>query len=139
MTAIIQELGGFTITNAAIVNGTALPSYNNVTGQWNFTGVHYQNYATNNKTMTATPGDTVTLYIIAKNSTDPAQERGIPGHGFSLSPIPGNLTGIVPSVLAFNGLYTITFVATQPMTYACTVFCSKEHPSMNGSINVGCG
>ncbi len=138
MSAVIQELGGFTINSAATVNGTALPTYNAATSRWNFTGVVYQNYTADPKTISANVGDTLTLYIIAKNVSDARQYKGIPGHGFGLTPVPSNSNVTFPATLAFNKLFAATFVVTHPMSYACTIACSDKHSEMNGSISV-CG
>lgn len=138
MNAVIQELGGFTINSAAIVNGTALPKYDSTTSRWNFTGVQYQNYTADPKTISANVGDTLTLYIVAKNVSDTRQYKGIPGHGFTFNPVPSNSNVTLPATLAFNKLFTATFVVNQPMSYACTIACSDKHSEMNGSISV-CG
>lgn len=143
MTAIIQELGGFTVTNAAYLNQSTLPKFNSTNG-YDLSGVIYKNYKladTKNKTINANVGDTITIYIKSLNTTDSRQYTGIPGHGFEISPVPADVQGILPSPLPFNHWYTVTFTVSTQGTYLyfCNQPCSNGHSSMNGSIVVGCG
>ena len=64
MTAIIQEQGGFHITNTAFLNQTNLPGFDPSKG-YNLTGVDYHKYQgeSDNKTIDAHVGDTITFYI----------------------------------------------------------------------------
>ncbi len=141
MTAIIHEQGGFFVTNAAILNGT-MPKFDNINGA-NLTGVSPQYYRLadpTNHTIGGNPGDIMTLYIKSVNSTSPDQQPAIPGHGFAFTTSP-EVNGTVPSLLPFGQWRTVTFTVTNAGTYsyACTIFCSKEHSQMTGSIVVGCG
>lgn len=153
MTAIVQEEGGFHITNTAFLNQTNLPAFNATSGA-NMTGVNYQKYdgASDNKTIDAHPGDTITFYIYGENATgsDPNLHLS-KGHGFDIlgsgsftvdsSPnSPGILGGTNPSnpPIPFGKWYsvTITFNDGGTYTYQCSVVCSLEHSSMNGQIVV---
>ncbi len=143
LTAVIQEIGGFTVKNAAYLNQSALPTFNSTFGP-DLSGVQFKDYRladTKNKTINAKAGDTITLYINPINSTDPRQYTGIPGHGFNISPLPDNIQGQIPPTLHFGNQYTVTFTVSNQgtYTYICTIPCSNLHSSMYGTVVVGCG
>ena len=146
MKAIIHELGGFSITNAAILKQPGLPKFSNSTGP-NLGNVTYSDYKTSdNSTIQGNEGDIVTLYIKAVSTNDtgppPKQDPGATGHGFAIDAAVTALSGAVPNNnIAWGMWYTVTvqlpasFVTS---TYHCTQFCSAEHPKMNGGLSVGC-
>lgn len=146
MTAIIQEDGGFVVTNTAFLNQTRLPQFDPALGA-NLKDVQYQNYqgASDNRTIEVNVQDKVTLYIKAINETVAPfdQFAGIPGHGFDISRSPYTvLEGELPAdVLPFGTWTTMTFRVTDmgSFTYLCTLGCSLGHGNMNGSFSVGCG
>lgn len=142
MTAIIQELGGFQITNGAYLNQTTDPAFNKTAGP-SLVGVRHQNYTapSDHKTINANVGDTITLYIYGINATDSRQFAGIPGHGFTLSPSIQPTSGGFPGTIPLGGWYSVTFVVTQAGTYVyfCTIPCSNGHGNMNGNMVVSCG
>src|SRR6266704_4999644 len=86
MTAIVQEEGGFHITNTAFLNQSNLPRFNATSGA-NMTGVNYQRYQgeSNNRTIDAHVGDMITFYIFGENATssDPALHAST-GRGFDI-------------------------------------------------------
>jgi plastocyanin len=148
MTAQIQELGGFKVTRTAYLNQTAAPSFSPSKGA-NLTGVNIHDYkgAADNKTIDASVGDTITLYIFGVNATQAqGQIPGIAGHGFQITG-PSEVTivsGNLPSTgatIPFNQWYTLTFTVTATGTYLyfCTIPCSPLHGQMNGNIVVSCG
>ena len=153
MTAIVQEEGGFHITNTAFLNQSNLPKFNATSGA-NMTGVNYQKYRgeSDNRTIDAHVGDTITFYILGVNATgsDPNLHLS-KGHGFDIlgsgsftvnsSPnSPGILGGTNPSnpPIPFGKWYsvTITFKSAGSYTYQCSVVCSPLHGNMNGQIVV---
>jgi plastocyanin len=153
MTAIVQEEGGFHITNTAFLNQSNLPAFNATTGA-NMTGVKYQKYQgeSDNKTIDARVGDTITFYILGVNATslDPNLHLS-KGHGFDIlgggsftvdtsANSPGVLGGTNPlnPPIPFGKWYsvTITFNAAGTYTYQCSVNCSPLHFMMNGHIVV---
>ena len=141
MTAIVQEEGGFHITNTAYLNQTGMPGFDSSNG-YNLTGVKYQNYQTqsDNRTIQAHVGDTLTFYIKGENATssDPqlhlSQSHGftIQGTGFTVN------NGILPGTIPFGKWYTVTivFTAAGSFIYFCSVPCSPLHGNMNGQIVV---
>lgn len=144
--AIIQELGGFTIKNAAYLNQTDLPSYSNQTGPILNNTVAYANYRTSsNKTIEANLGDTITIYYYSKDaSPDPDQEvfNG-GGHGFFLAN-PFNIReDVIPWGSGPSGNWwavTFTVGETGSFTFRCNNQCSPQHGNMTGSLSVsGCG
>ena len=140
MTAIIYELGGFTVTKAAILNGTTMPAFDPIKGA-NLTGVNYQSYKLSdplNKTINTNTGDTITLYIHSINAND-TRQYGVTGHGFGTTA--NVVNGTSDTLLPFGKWTTITVAASSGGTFdfACTVACSDNHNKMRGSIVVGCG
>jgi len=153
MTAIVQEEGGFHITNTAFLNQTNLPAFNATTGA-NMTGVKSQKYQgeSDNKTIDAHVGDTITFYVFGENTTSSDPNLHLSkGHGFDIlgggsftvksSPnSPGILGGTNPSnpPIPFGKWYsvTITFNEAGSYTYQCSVNCSPLHFMMNGHIVV---
>jgi heme/copper-type cytochrome/quinol oxidase subunit 2 len=146
MTAEIQEVGGYKVTNTAFLNQTGLPGFNTAYGA-NLTGVSLHDYkpsSTDNKTINLNVGDTVTFYIKAINANDSRQVST--SHGFQISgPAPINVVGgSLPSggaTIPFGTWFTVTvrFDTAGEYLYFCTVFCSPEHGAMNGNISVSCG
>jgi plastocyanin len=157
MTAIVQEEGGFHITNTAFLNKTngqySLPTFNATTGV-NMTGVNYQKYQgqSDNKTIDAHVGDTITFYVFGVNATssDPALHVS-KGHGFDIigsgsftvntsANSPGILGGTNPASppIPFGKWYsvTVTFNSAGSYTYLCSIVCSPLHGNMNGQIVV---
>jgi plastocyanin len=154
MTAIIQEEGGFHITNTAFLNQTNLPAFNATAGAGNMTGVKYQKYQgrSDNKTIDAHVGDTITFYVYGENATssDPALHVS-KGHGFDIigsgsftvntsANSPGILGGTNPAnpPIPFGKWYsvTVTFNSAGSYTYLCSIVCSPLHGNMNGQIVV---
>ncbi len=152
MTAIVQEEGGFHITNTAFLNQTNLPAFNATTGA-NMTSVKYQKYPgeSDNKTIDARLGDRITFYILGENSTSSDPNLHLSkGHGFDIiggsftvdssANSPGVLGGTNPSnpPIPFGKWYsvTVTFNAAGTYTYLCSVNCSTLHFMMNGHIVV---
>ncbi len=139
--AIIQERGGFTIRNAAYLNGTS-PSYSNQTGPLLNSTVAYTNYRVNsNKTIEANLGDNVTIYYHSIDSQDPLQVSD--GHGFNL-PDPYSILQVrIPWVSGSQGTWwMVSFTLDQAgsFTFQCANFCSPEHGNMAASLTVsGCG
>jgi plastocyanin len=157
MTAIVQEEGGFHITNTAFLNKTngqySLPAFNATTGA-NMTGVNYQKYKgeSDNRTIDAHVGDTITFYIFGVNATSSDSNLHLSkGHGFDIlgsgsftvntsANSPGILGGTSSSnpPIPFGKWYsvTITFNTAGSYTYQCSVVCSPLHGNMNGQIVV---
>jgi plastocyanin len=154
MTAIVQEEGGFHITNTAFLNQTNLPAFNATAGVGNMTGVKYQKYQgrSDNKTIDAHVGDTITFYVYGENATssDPALHVS-KGHGFDIigsgsftvntsANSPGILGGTNPAnpPIPFGKWYsvTVTFNSAGSYTYLCSIVCSPLHGNMNGQIVV---
>ncbi len=130
---------GFWITETAFLNQSTVPAFDDVKGA-NMTRVVHTDYKGNsdNSTINANVGDTISLYIYSTNEPSP-QYTGIPGHGFDISPTPANVLGQIPGVLSFGRWYTVTFTVFTKGTYlySCNIFCSPEHLSMHGNIEVG--
>ncbi len=157
MTAKVYEEGGFHITNTAFLNRTngqyILPSFNATTGV-DLTGANYTKYQgeSDNRTVDAHVGDTITFYILGVNATSSDPNLHLSkGHGFDISGSgsftvspstnsPGILGGTNPSnpPIPFGKWYgvTVTFNAAGSYTYLCSVVCSPGHGSMNGLIVV---
>jgi plastocyanin len=167
MTAIVQEEGGFHVTNTAFLNQTNLPEFNASAGV-NFagfkTGLNYTNYQgeSDNKTIDAHVGDTVTFYIYGKNATSPCgsySDGGIKecwlsscnAHGFDIintsgsgglqvdnGTLGGTCSSPSSAYIPFGKWYSVTVTFTAPGTYSyfCTIVCSNEHTGMNGNIVV---
>jgi plastocyanin len=157
MTAVVQEEGGFHISNTAFLNQTNLPEFNASAGV-NFAGfkagLNYTKYQgeSDNKTIDAHVGDQITFYIFGVNATgsDPNLHLS-KGHGFDIlgsglftvnpsTNSPGTLGGTNPSnpPIPFGKWYsvTVTFNSAGTYTYQCTVNCSPLHFIMNGHIVV---
>ena len=153
MTAIVQEEGGFHITNTAFLNQSNLPKFNSTSGP-SMTGVNSTNYRgeSDNKTIDAHVGDMITFYIFGENATssDPALHVST-GHGFDIvgsgsftvntsANSPGILGGTNSAnpAIPFGKWYsvTVTFNSGGSYTYLCSIFCSPLHGSMNGQIVV---
>ena len=153
MTAIVQEEGGFHITNTAFLNQSNLPKFNSTSGA-SMTGVNSTNYRgeSDNKTIDAHVGDMITFYIFGENATssDPALHVST-GHGFDIvgsgsftvntsANSPGILGGTDPAnpAIPFGKWYsvTVTFNSAGSYTYRCSIVCSPLHGNMNGQIIV---
>jgi plastocyanin len=140
MTAIIYEIGGFTVTKAAILNGTLMPAFNPTNGA-NLTGVNYHSYRPSdptNKTIDSNAGDTITLYIHSINAND-TRQYGISGHGISTTANVVNGTSNTPLPFGKWSTLTVTVPTGGTFDYSCTVSCSDNHSKMKGSIVAGCG
>jgi plastocyanin len=153
MTAIVQEEGGFHITNTAFLNQTNLPAFNATTGA-NMTSVTYQKYRgeSDNKTIDAHVGDRITFYILGENATSTDSALHVSkGHGFDIvgsgsftvntsANSPGILGGTNPASppIPFGKWYsvTVTFNSAGSYTYLCSIVCSPLHGNMNGQIVV---
>ena len=153
MTAIVQEEGGFHITNTAFLNQSNLPKFNSTSGV-SMTGLNYTTYRgeSDNKTIDAHVGDMITFYIFGENATssDPALHAST-GHGFDIvgsgsfsvntsANSPGILGGTNPAnpAIPFGKWYsvTVTFNSGGSYTYLCSIVCSPLHGNMNGQIVV---
>ncbi len=145
MTAVIQEAGGYHITNTRFLNQTSLPTFTD-SGGANLTGVKLQDYkqaSSDNKTINANAGDTVTFYILGVNATGGfygKQYPGVSAHGFQISG-PGSVSassGVLPGTIPFGKWYTVTVTLTMAGTYLyfCSIPCSDQHGFMNGNIVV---
>ena len=140
MTAIVHEEGGFTITNTAYLNQTALPVYSPSNG-YNLTGVKYQNYKSSpndNKTVYANSGDTLTFYVYGENATRTAPILS-DHHSFVLDVMPTPVTvldGQLGGNISFKSWYSVTFRINGSGVYEfrCLVPCSGEHSLMYGNI-----
>lgn len=132
---------GFDIFNLAYLNQSGLPTFSATQGGPNMTGVKYSNYKgeTDNSTIDAHPGDTVTFYIYSKSEpASSGQISGIAGHGFEVDSPSGSV--VIPNTtLTFGQWFEFTYTFSAPGTYIyrCTIFCSNLHPKMFGNINVG--
>jgi len=147
MTAIIEEQGGFHITNTAFLNQTNLPTFDSSKG-YNLTGVNYHNYTgeSDRKTIDAHVGDTITFYIYGLNATGPCNTTPAnqcwlsTAHGFTISGpgTPDVKNGILPGTIPFGKWYsvTVTFNSGGSYTYLCSIVCSPLHGNMNGQIVV---
>ena len=142
--AIIHELGGFTIKDAAYLNQTALPSYTNQTGPMLNSTVKYTNYqvASGNNTIEANPGDNITIYYRSIDaSSNPAQQvANGGGHGFFLGDLNIQQDVIHWGTGPEGNWWSVTFTATATGNhqFRCNNFCSAEHGQMTGSLVV-CG
>lgn len=143
MTAIVQEEGGYHITNTAFLNQTTLPPFTDSKGV-NLTGVRFQNYkqvSSDNKTINASVGDSITFYILGVNASGTgSQLHASNAHGFQISG-PGSVSvsnGALSGTIPFGKWYTVTvtFSVAGTYLYFCTIFCSPEHGMMNGNIVV---
>jgi plastocyanin len=142
MTAVIQELGGFHINNTAFLNQTTLPAFDNTNG-YNLTGVKFQDYLpshSDNKTINANTGDTITFYIHGVDGSGHGITQSSNAHGFEIdgptvSVAPG---GVLPGTIPFGQWYTVTvtFTTAGSYIYRCSVVCSQQHEFMMGSIVV---
>jgi len=157
MTAIVQEEGGFHITNTAFLNQTNLPEFNASAGV-NFAGfkagLNYTKYQgeSDNKTIDAHVGDIITFYIYGENATSSDSALHVSkGHGFDIvgsgsftvntsANSPGILGGTNPASppIPFGNWYsvTVTFNSAGSYTYLCSIVCSPLHGNMNGQIVV---
>jgi heme/copper-type cytochrome/quinol oxidase subunit 2 len=141
MNATIVEVSpnghGFEITNTAFLNQTNLPGFTAANGV-NMTGVKYTDYKgeSDNSTIDAHPGDTITFYIYSQSVSDPSQLESV-GHGFQITS-PTNQLLVAPTTLNFGQWYTFTatFSSAGTYVYRCTYFCSNGHPNMFGNIIV---
>ena len=129
---------GFNIFNLAYLNQSNLPGFNSTFGP-NLSGVKYSNYKgeTDNNTIDAHPGDTITFYIYSKSEPVSSGQQTMIGHGFEVDSPSGS--AVIPNTtLTFGQWFTFTYTFTDSgtYTYLCTIFCSKLHPQMNGHINV---
>lgn len=130
---------GFEILNLAYLNQSNLPGFNSTYGP-NLSGVKYSNYKgeSDNSTIDAHPGDTVTFYIYSKSvSASSGQISGIMGHGFEVDS-PSGSVAIPNTVLTFGQWFEFTYKFSDSGVYKyyCTIFCSNLHPKMTGNINV---
>ncbi len=122
LNAVIHELGGFQIKDAAYLNQTTLPSFTNQTGPMLNNTVRYTNYAVaNNNTIDVNPGN-----------------GG--GHGFFLADLNIQKDVIHWGTGPQGDWWSVTFTAPAlgSHQFRCNNFCSAEHGSMTGSISV-CG
>ena len=142
MTAIIKEIRGFNIYNAAILNQTSSPSFSTTSGA-NLTGVSYRNYKTDdNATIFGNLGDTITLYIKSIDANDTRQVSSATGHGFNIEASLTIVNGTMPNDdIRFGAWYSVTVQVSKQVSgvYRCTQFCSNQHPSMTGQFVAGCG
>lgn len=144
--AIIEELGGFTIKNAAYLNQTDLPSYSNQTGPILNSTVAYTNYrVSSNKTIEANLGDTVTIFYHSKDASPDSRQQVVDlgGHGFFLGDPFNVREDVIPwGSRSFGDWWSVTFTVGQTgsFTFRCNNQCSPEHGNMTGSLSVsGCG
>jgi len=142
MTAVIQELGGFHVNNTAYLNQTTLPAFDNSKG-YNLTGVKFQDYLpsySDNKTINANAGDTITFYIHAVDGSGHGFSQYGSNHGFTIDgPTVSVAAGdALPGTIPFGKWYsvTVTFVTAGSYIYRCNIFCSDQHPFMQGNIVV---
>lgn len=157
MTAIVHEEGGFHITDTGILNQTTMPVFSQDNPP-NITGVNYRKYLGNsdNNTVSANVGDTITFYIKGLNATSPCGTyadqgksecwQSACGHGFEISGsfklVNGTLGGVcgspTNSYIPYFKWYTVTvmFTAKGTYTYFCFIPCSPEHTQMTGNIVV---
>ena len=130
---------GFEITNTAYLNQSGLPGFDPSTGV-NMTGLKFTNYAgdSDNSTIRAHPGDTITFYIYSKSEPAPPQVVGIQGHGFEIDSPSGSAV-VGSTVLRFGEwvAITATFSTSGTYLYYCTITCSNGHTFMRGNIVVG--
>ncbi len=129
---------GFEITNTAFLNQSLLPGFSSTNGA-NMTDVKFAEYKgeSDNSTIAAHPGDTITFYVYSKSVSDPRQ-YSVPGHGFEIDSSSGSV--VVPrTTLTFGQWFTFTVKFSDAGTYVyyCTISCSDLHPMMRGNIVVG--
>ncbi len=145
LSAVIQEDGGFTITGAATVNQTSLPTATNST-TLDLSGISFNWYnssITNNKSIVVNQGDNVTVYMLAVSSSDPAQYTPAPparglGHGFGIDGYPIRVMRLVD--YGSWGETSFGTTAAGGFTFRCLHDCSQNHFSMTGSLVVNaCG
>ena len=143
MSAVVQEEGGYHITNTRFLNQTGLPSFNDSLGA-NLAGVKFQDYkaaSSDNKTINASVGDTVTFYILGVNASSTNSQWHLSNaHGFQISG-PGSVSvsnGALPGTIPFGKWFTVTvtFTVAGSYLYFCTIVCSPGHGQMNGYIVV---
>jgi heme/copper-type cytochrome/quinol oxidase subunit 2 len=141
--AIIHELGGFTIRDAAYLNQTTLPSFTNQTGPMLNSTIRYTNYrVANNNTIDANPGDNITIYYhsidASPDSRQQIQNGG--GHGFFLGDLNIQKDVIHWGTGPEGNWWSVTFTAPSAGNhqFRCNNFCSAEHGLMTGSLAV-CG
>ncbi len=149
MRALIQESGGFSIVGFGLWNETSLPppaaNYTSQDPRLNFMGVRFTNTTvTNLKMIEANVGDTITVYMLSVNTTNPLQwppnppRQGL-GHGFDIDQF------AIPNVMRLVtwetwGSTTFTVAREGFATYRCFHDCSPAHGQMTGSLAVsGCG
>jgi plastocyanin len=142
MTAVIQELGGFHINNTAYLNQTTLPAFDNING-YNLTGVKFQDYLpsnSDNKTINANAGDTITFYIHGVDGSGHGFAQSSTAHGFEIDGPSVSVAagGVLPGTIPFGQWYTVTvtFTSAGSYIYRCSIVCSLAHSSMLGSIVV---
>ena len=150
MNAIVVEDStnghGFEISRLAYLNQSALPKFSASSGA-NMTNVPHLNYtgSSDNRTIDAFAGDTITFYIYGISAPSPPQTTTI-GHGFLITG-PGNVQVTDGSMcadptcstpIAFGQWFTVTVKLTAAGTYIyfCTIPCSNGHGDMTGSIMV---
>ncbi len=143
MSAVVQEEGGFHVTNTRFLNQTSLPTFSDSLGA-NLTGVKSQNYkqaSSDNKTINANAGDTVTFYILGVNASSTNSQYHLSNaHGFQISGT-GSVSvsnGALPGTIPFGKWYTVTvtFTVAGSYLYFCTILCSPRHGEMSGNIVV---
>ena len=142
MTAIIQELGGFHVNNTAFLNQAAMPAFDQSKG-YDLTGVNFTDYVpthSDNKTINANAGDTITFYIHGVDGSGHGITQSSTAHGFEIdgptvSVAPG---GVLPGTIPFGQWYsvTVTFTTAGSYIYRCSIVCSLQHEFMMGSIVV---
>jgi len=149
MTATVYEEGGFRIYDTAYLNQTSLPSADLAGKSFNasigpvLAGLNYTNYkptSTDNQTINANVGDTLTFFIRGVNATHTAPLFS-DHHGFTIDiqPQPVTVTdGQLGGNILFGKWYTVSFTVSAAglYEYRCTVFCSNGHPQMFGNIIV---
>jgi len=136
MTAIIQEMGGFNITNEVILTSGSAPTASGANPP-SLVGLQYQNVTvTDHKTIIANLGDSVTIYVKSINANSTVQLSGATGHGFELDQY-----GILDTNIPWGNWHTMpTFTATAggPFRYNCAQVCSAKHSDMVGTFSAGC-
>ncbi len=154
MTAIIQDVQGFSVLASYQTNITGTIPTNSSGVPANLSGGNFTKLPAraDSKEVYGNPGDIITIYIKAINSTDSRQYTGILGHGFDFTDKSFirnlNVTGgtgsaaqPTPTVLKFGQWVGMTFqIASQGSGgFFCTVSCSDQHPNMKGTLRAGCG
>jgi len=143
LNAVIHELGGFQIKDAAYLNQTALPSFTNQTGPMLNNTVRYTNYTVaNNNTIEVNPGDNITIYYHSIDASPDSRQQVFNGggHGFFLGDLNIQKDVIHWGTGPQGDWWSVTFTAPAPGShqFRCNNFCSAEHGSMTGSMSV-CG